>query len=72
MGKGKAGNGGGRVSVQWQDDDPDICDLGVSEAMDEAAASLRCLVYWLLPSALLGAALWCWLIWLAYQWMIGG
>ncbi len=59
------------MSVQWQDDDPDICDLGVSEAMDEAAASLRCLVYWVIPSSVLGAALWCGIAWKIYQW-IGG
>ncbi len=62
------------MAVQWQDDDPDETLPGWNEAMDEAArmASLRCLVYWVIPSSVLGAALLAWLAWQIYQWMIGG
>ncbi len=55
------------MAVQWQDDDPDETVPG----WDEAAASLRCLVYWVIPSSVLGAALWCGIAWKIYQWMIG-
>jgi len=52
-------------------DDPDICDLGTTEAMDEVASSMRCLVYYVLSAATLGAiGFFAGLVWLATR--IGG
>lgn len=51
------------MSVQWGEPQ--------RAAQDDVAGSLRCLVYWILPSALLGAtAIAAGLVWLAAR--IGG
>lgn len=58
------------MSVSWQDDDPDICDLGMTQAAEQAAEnwSSMCVVAYMLLAAL--TTLIIGLAWLALK--IGG
>ena len=57
---------------QWSEQHPDASGCGVTEAMDEVARSMRCLVYWVLLPALcvMTVATFVGLVWLAGK--IGG